>query len=184
MANDLYSAPLTRIDGEAATLEPYRGRVLLIVNTASKCGLTPQFKSLEALYGRFKDQGLVVLGFPSNDFAEQEPGSNEEIAQFCSTQFSVSFPMFGKVAVVGPQKHPLYNSLIAARPSSVGNGKQTFIEGLVKYGIQPNREPELLWNFEKFLVSRHGEVVGRFSPDTTAEDPELVKAIEAELARS
>lgn len=184
MANDLYTLGLTRIDGEPATLEPYRGRVLLIVNTASKCGLTPQYKALEELYDRYKDKGLIVIGVPSNDFAGQEPGSNAEIAQFCSTQYDVSFPMLGKVSVVGPKKHPLYNALIAARPTSVGVGKQSFIEGLVRFGVTPNREPEVLWNFEKFIVSRHGDVVARFSPDTTPDDPDLIKAIETELARS
>lgn len=183
MANDLYTIPLTRIDGSPANLEPYRGRVLLLVNVASKCGLTRQYQALEDLYGRFQEDGLIVLGFPSNDFAGQEPGSNEEIAQFCSNTFNVTFPMFGKIPVTGANKHPLYNALTAARPASQGEGKQKFIEGLVNFGVTPNPEPEVLWNFEKFLVSRHGEIVARFSPHITPDDPALVRAIETELAK-
>ncbi|MBS1815383.1 MAG: glutathione peroxidase [Acidobacteria bacterium] len=183
MANDLYNISLHRIDGTPATLEPYRGRVLLLVNTASQCGLTPQYNALEALYQRFKEDGFFVLGFPSNDFSAQEPGTNEEISRFCATQFHVSFPMFAKIPVVGKNRHPLYNALTAARPTSVGDSKQKFIEGLVNFGATINPEPEVLWNFEKFLVSRHGEIVARFSPNVEPDDPKLVKAIETELAK-
>lgn len=183
MANDLYNIPLERIDGRPATLEPYRGRVLLLVNTASQCGLTPQYKALEALYQRFKEDGFFVLGFPSNDFLAQEPGSNEEISRFCAGHFHVTFPMFGKIPVVGPNRHPLYNALTAARPASVGDGKQKFIESRIKLGATINSEPEVLWNFEKFLVSRHGEIVARFAPNVEPDDPILVKAIETELAK-
>lgn len=183
MANDLYTIPLNRIDGTPGTLNPYRGRVLLIVNTASQCGLTPQYKALEALYQRFKEEGFFVLGFPSNDFFGQEPGSNEEISRFCSAQFHVTFPMFGKVPVVGQSKHPLYNALTAARPTSIGEGKQKFIESRMSMGAVIHPEPEVLWNFEKFLVSRHGEIVARFAPHVEPDEPVLVKAIETELAK-
>jgi len=183
MANDLYSIPLQRIDGETTSLAPYRGKVLLVVNVASKCGLTPQYDALEKLYTRFRESGLEILGLPANDFAGQEPGSNEEIASFCTSTFGVDFPLFSKITVTGPEKHPLYRALIAAKPTSVGEGKQSFIEGLVKYGISPNKEPELLWNFEKFLVARDGQIVARFSPDTLPDAAVVVKAIEAELAK-
>ena len=183
MATDLSSIPLTRIDGSGTSLADYRGRVLLIVNVASKCGLTPQYEGLEKLNARFHDAGFEVLGFPANDFAGQEPGSNEEIATFCKSTFGASFPMFSKITVTGPAKHPLYRELTAAKPASQGEGKQQFLDGLVKYGIKPNSEPELLWNFEKFLVSRQGQVVARFSPDTDPFSPVLVDAIEAELAK-
>lgn len=183
MTNDLYSIPLTRVDGTPGNLDLYRGRVLLLVNVASKCGLTPQYEALQALYSRFNEDGLIVLGFPANDFAGQEPGTNEEIVEFCSEKYDVSFPLFGKISVVGPNKHPLYNALTAARPTSQGDGKQKFIEGLVNYGITPNPEPEILWNFEKFLVSRHGEIVARFSPNVAPDDPMIINAIEAELAK-
>jgi glutathione peroxidase len=183
MSMDLYSIPLTRIDGTVGTLTDFRGKVLLIVNVASKCGLTPQYDALEKTYARYRDAGFEVLAFPANDFAGQEPGSNEEIAQFCRGTFGASFPMFSKITVVGPSKHPLYASLIDALPASEGEGKPAMVEGLVKYGITPNEEPELLWNFEKFVVSRTGEPVARFSPDTLPDAPVITQKIEAELAK-
>ena len=178
---------LQTIDNRAASLADYNGSVLLLVNVASKCGLTPQYTALEALYQRFKDQAFVVLGFPANDFAGQEPGSNEEIAQFCSTVYPVSFPLFSKISVTGPEKHPLYAELIIAQPQRVSNGDD-LREHLAGYAAEhglpgPNALPELLWNFEKFLVSRNGEVIGRFAPDLAPDDPKLVQAIESALAR-
>ena len=109
MADSLYDIPLQRIDGSEATLEDYAGKVLLIVNVASKCGLTPQYDGLEALYRRYREDGLVVIGFPANNFAGQEPGSNEEIAEFCRATFGVEFPMFAKISVLGEDRHPLYD---------------------------------------------------------------------------
>src|SRR5580692_9094850 len=176
----LQQIPLETIDHQPATLGDYRGKVALVVNTASKCGLTPQYEGLEALYTRFRGKGLVVLGFPSNDFAGQEPGSNDEIADFCSTNFAVDFPLFSKVKVVGPQKHPLYAALTAQQPKALGS--ESFREKLKGYNMTPNPEPEVLWNFEKFLVARNGEPVARFSPDMAPDDATLVTAIERELA--
>jgi glutathione peroxidase len=178
----LQQIPLKTIDERPASLGDYRGQVALVVNTASKCGLTPQYEGLEALYTRFRDQGFVVLGFPSNDFAGQEPGSNEDIASFCSTQYAVDFPLFSKIKVVGPQKHPLYASLIAQQPKAADS--ETFREKLKGYKITPNPEPEVLWNFEKFLIARNGQSVARFSPDMPPEDTRLVAAIERELQRT
>ena len=183
MAFDLYSIPLTRIDGSVGTLADYRGKVLLIVNVASKCGLTPQYDALEKTYARYRGAGLEILAFPANDFAGQEPGSNEEIAQFCRSTFGTSFPMFSKVTAVGPSKHPLYAALVEAVPTSQGAGKQGMIDGLVKFGVTPNEEPELMWNFEKFLVSRDGKPVARFSPDTLPDAPALTQVIEKELSK-
>jgi glutathione peroxidase len=183
MAFDLYSVPLTRMDGTVTTLGEYRGKVLLIVNVASKCGLTPQYDALEKTYQRYRDAGFEVLGFPANDFAGQEPGSNEDIQQFCRSTFGVDFPMFSKITVVGPSKHPLYAAMIEAKPSSEGAGKQAMVDGLVKFGVKPNEEPELLWNFEKFLLSREGTPVARFSPDTLPDSPALTQAIERELEK-
>src|SRR5271154_703604 len=116
---NLQQIPVQTIEGKPASLGDYAGKVLLVVNTASKCGLTPQYEGLEALYSRYRGQGLVVLGFPSNDFAGQEPGSNDEIASFCAVNYSVDFPLFSKLTVVGPQKHPLYAALIGAQPKAV-----------------------------------------------------------------
>lgn len=177
----LFSLPLTRIDGSVTTLTDYRGKVLLIVNVASKCGLTPQYDALEKTYARFRDAGLEILAFPANDFAGQEPGSNEEIVQFCRGTFGTSFPMFSKITVVGSSKHPLYASLIETLPHSQGAGKQGMIDGLVRFGVTPNQEPELMWNFEKFLIGRDGKPVARFSPDTLPDSPALVDAIERAL---
>ncbi len=178
---DLFSLPLTRNDGSVSTLTDYRGKVLLIVNVASKCGLTPQYDALEKTYARFRDAGLEVLAFPANDFAGQEPGSNEEIAQFCRGTFGTSFPLFSKIAVVGPSKHPLYAALIDALPHSEGAGKQGMIDGLVRFGVTPNQEPELMWNFEKFLLGRDGTPLARFSPDTLPDSPAITGAIERAL---
>jgi glutathione peroxidase len=176
----LQQIPVQTIEGKSASLGDYAGKVLLVVNTASKCGLTPQYEGLEALYSRFRDQGLVVLGFPSNDFAGQEPGSDEEIASFCAVNYSVDFPLFSKVKVVGPQKHPLYAALVAEQPKAVDS--ESFREKLKGYNVNPNPEPEVLWNFEKFLIARDGRTVARFSPDMAPADSKLVDAIERELS--
>jgi len=179
---ELQQIPLQTIDGGAATLADYAGRVLLVVNTASKCGLTPQYEGLETLYTKYKDEGFAVLGFPANDFAGQEPGSDAEIATFCETKFAVDFPMFAKIAVTGEAKHPLYAALTEAQPAAANS--EAFREKLKGYGMTPNAEPELLWNFEKFLIGRDGNVVGRFSPDMMPSDDVLVSAIERELFAS
>jgi glutathione peroxidase len=180
----LTSIPLTTISGTPATLADYAGKVLLIVNVASKCGLTPQYTALEALYQQYKDRGLFVLGFPANDFAGQEPGTDQEIATFCSLDYPVTFPLFSKIAVTGPDKHPLYAALIAAAPEHVVTGP--FREKLTTFAATkglpaPNPLPELLWNFEKFLIGRDGNVIARFAPDTPPNDPRIISAIEQAL---
>ena len=184
MTASIYDIPVRKISGEDASLGEYKGKVLLVVNVASKCGLTPQYEALEKLYERFKGQGLVITGFPANNFKSQEPGSDEEIQTFCTANFGVKFPMFSKINVVGPDKHPLYAALIAAQPKAVAVNEVPFAQKLHGYGIETNPEPEILWNFEKFLVSRSGAVVKRFAPDTAPDAPELVAAIEAELAKN
>jgi glutathione peroxidase len=184
MSASIYDIPVNKITGEEASLAEFKGKVLLVVNVASKCGLTPQYEGLEKLYEQFKGQGLVIAGFPANDFKAQEPGTNEEIQSFCTLNYGVQFPLFDKITVVGDQKHPLYAALIAAQPKAVNLSEVPFREKLKGYGIDGNAEPEILWNFEKFLVSREGEVVERFAPDTQPDAPQLVAAIEAELARS
>jgi len=184
MSASVYDIPVKKITGEDTSLAEFNGKVLLVVNVASKCGLTPQYEGLEKLYEQFKGQGLVIAGFPANDFKAQEPGTNEEIQSFCTLNYGVQFPLFDKITVVGDQKHPLYAALIAAQPKAVNLSEVPFREKLKGYGIDGNADPEILWNFEKFLVSREGEVVERFAPDTQPDAPELVSAIEAELARS
>lgn len=172
--------PLKTIRGEDAALSDYAGKVLLVVNVASKCGLTPQYEGLEKLYRDYRDRGLVVMGFPANDFAGQEPGSNDEIASFCTTNFGVDFPMFEKIVATGPEKHPLYAGLTGAMPAKAGDAAG-FREKLRGFGMTPTEDPEVLWNFEKFVVGRDGNVVARFSPDTAPDDPALVAAIETAL---
>jgi glutathione peroxidase len=182
----LYEIPLTTLSDQPSSLASHRGQVLLIVNVASKCGFTPQYTGLESLYQSYKDRGLAVLGFPANEFASQEPGTNEEIAQFCSVDYPVSFPIFGKITVTGPQKHPLYRELIAERPAREFDDS-ALRENLAGYLKSqnlpgPNDPPELLWNFEKFLIARDGRVLGRFASDVAPDDPRLVSAIEQALA--
>jgi glutathione peroxidase len=172
--------PLETITGDPTTLGHFHGNVLLVVNVASKCGLTPQYEALEQLHETRAGEGFAVLGFPANDFAGQEPGTNDEIAEFCRTAFGVRFPMFAKVVATGPERHPLYQALTAAMPDAEGD-KATMRARLRRYGLPVTEEPEVLWNFEKFLVSRDGRVVGRFAPDLTPDDPRLVAAVEREL---
>ena len=177
---DLANIPLKTIRGADTSLADYAGKVLLVVNVASKCGLTPQYEGLEGLYRDYRDKGFVVLGFPANDFAGQEPGANEEIESFCTTNFGVDFPMFEKVVATGPDKHPLYAALTQAAPEAINDG--AFRENLKGYGMTPNEAPELLWNFEKFLIGKDGNVLARYAPDTKPQDPALISAIEAALA--
>lgn len=179
MAGTLYDIPLARIDGAPTSLAEHAGKVLLIVNVASKCGLTPQYEGLEALYRAYRDRGLVVLGFPANDFAGQEPGTEAEIATFCRSTYGVEFPMFAKIAVTGPGKHPLYEALIAARPDATFKQDSALLKRLPRGAAEPGA---VHWNFEKFLVGRDGSVAGRFAPDTAPQDAAIVQAIEVALA--
>ena len=151
------------INGTDVALSKYQGKVLLIVNTASQCGLTPQYKGLEAAYEKYKDQGFTVLGFPANEFGKQEPGTNDEIKEFCSTKYNVTFPMFSKIVVKGEGIHPLYNYLTSESTNPKFAGK-------------------IGWNFAKFLVNRKGEVVARFEPKVAPDSPEVTSAIEKALA--
>jgi glutathione peroxidase len=179
---DISAIPLTRIDGSSDSLAQHSGKVLLVVNVASKCGLTPQYEGLEKLYEEKKDQGFEILGFPANDFGAQEPGTHEEIQEFCKLNYGVSFPLFAKADVTGAGKQPLYQELTKAVPTKQGD-----VEGMKErfkgYGMTPNDDPEVLWNFEKFLIGKDGQVAARFAPAMTPDDPVLVSAIEAELAK-
>lgn len=177
----IYHIPVKTIQGNEVDLSQYQGKVLLVVNVASKCGLTPQYEGLEKLYEAQKENGLEVLGFPANNFLAQEPGTDAEIQEFCSLTYDVKFPLFSKISVAGDDKHPLYQTLTQAIPERVGEGP--WWKDLVDYGLTPNPKPEVLWNFEKFLVNKEGEVVARFAPDITADDARLVDAINAELAK-
>jgi glutathione peroxidase len=172
--------PLKTITGEPAKLADYKGKVLLVVNVASKCGLTPQYEGLQKLYEAKHGAGLEILGFPANDFRGQEPGTEEEIASFCSTTYNVTFPLFSKIEVTGEHIHPLYAELTSAIPAAAGG--TAFRDRLAGYGMTPNPEPGVLWNFEKFVIGKDGAVIGRFTPDTTADDPALVSFLDKALA--
>jgi glutathione peroxidase len=177
----LQSIRIESIHNDATSLGQYDGSVLLIVNVASKCGLTPQYEGLEALHQRYNQDGLVVLGFPANNFGGQEPGSDSEIAEFCDVNYAVSFPLFAKISVVGEDQHPLYAELTSQAPTTDGDA-ESFRSNLRSYGITPTEDPDVLWNFEKFLVSRNGQVAARFAPTVTPDNPALVQAIERELS--
>ncbi len=171
--------PLKTITGAPAKLADYKGKVLLVVNVASKCGLTPQYEGLQKLYEEKHGAGLEILGFPANDFRGQEPGTEEEIASFCSTTYNVTFPLFSKIEVTGEHIHPLYAALTEAQPEAAGG--TAFRERLAGYGMVPNPPSAVLWNFEKFVIGRDGKVIGRFTPDTTADDPRLLAIVDEAL---
>jgi glutathione peroxidase len=171
MAKTAYDFGARTIDGNPKKLKDYEGKVALIVNVASQCGLTPQYKALEDLHEAYGARGLAVLGFPANEFGAQEPGTNDEIADFCTTNFGVKFPMFEKIVVKGEGQHPLYASLTKAIPAAEGVGDRAAPDG------------SILWNFEKFLVAKDGHVARRFSPRLDPQDPTLIGAIEEELAK-
>lgn len=153
MTQDIFGVEVTTITGEPTTLERFRGQVVVVVNVASKCGFTPQYRGLQALYEKYRERGLSVLGFPCNQFLSQEPGDEQEIQSFCSTTYDVSFPMFSKIEVNGDGTHPLYAQLKAAAPGALGS-------------------QAIKWNFTKFLVDRQGQVVKRYAPNTAPEDME------------
>lgn len=163
-SNSVHQFTVQNIDGESVSLSAYKGKVLLIVNTASKCGLTPQYKELESLYKEKKNEGLVILGFPANNFAHQEPGSNEEIAQFCEKNYGVSFPMFSKISVKGNDMHPLYQ----------------FLTEKSKNGVE---DSDVKWNFQKYLLDQNGVLQAVISPRSSVYDNEVLEKINALLAR-
>ncbi|MCO7508920.1 glutathione peroxidase [Serratia fonticola] len=183
MSNPIYAIPLQTIENQSTTLKAYAGKVLLVVNVASECGLTKQYEGLEKLYETWREQGFAVLGFPSNEFLGQEPGSNEEILAFCRGTFGVQFPMFAKIEVNGEGRHPLYRELIAAQPQAVAPEGSGFLERMSSKGRAPKHTGDILWNFEKFLIGRDGTVIQRFSPDMTPEDPQVSEAIKQALAK-
>ena len=160
---NLQDIPLNDIHDKPTSLKAYEGKVVLLVNVASKCGYTKQYAALEALYEKYKDQGLVVIGVPSNDFAGQEPGTAEEIITFCKSKFGVTFPLMAKIHVIGPEKHPLYEALTG--PNSAFPG-------------------EVKWNFSKFIIGRDGVLLGRLDSPVKPDSTEMIQAIQVALARS
>lgn len=158
----MYEFTMKDIDGKDVKLDAYKGKVVMIVNTASKCGYTPQYEGLEALYEKYKDKGFVVLGFPANNFMGQEPGTEKEIKEFCTLKYNVTFPMFSKISVKGTDQHPFYSFL---------TNKAT----------DPGSDGDITWNFEKFLADRSGKIIARYPPKTKPDDAEVVKAVETAL---
>ena len=181
MANQIYDIPVKTIDGQDTNLGEYKGKTLLIVNVASKCGLTPQYEGLEKLYENYRDKGFEILAFPSNDFKGQEPGTEEEIKDFCSTNYNVQFPMFSKVGIL-EDRHPLYASLIESHPETDVHNGDGMEERLRNFGHTRVDPTDVLWNFEKFLVNKNGEIAARFAPDVTPDDERLTEKIEEDLA--
>ena len=161
-ANSIYDFKMKDIDGKEVSLGDYKGKVLLVVNVATYCGNTPQYEALEKLYEANKDKGFAILGFPANEFGQQEPGSDQEIKKFCTSKYNVSFPMFSKIVVKGDGIHPLYQWLVASAPY----------------------HDDVEWNFGKFLIGRDGKVIGRFNPKVKPDEPEITKAIDNALASS
>jgi glutathione peroxidase len=161
-ARSVYNFTLKSIDGKPVSLSEYHGKVLLLVNVASKCGFTPQYAGLESLYEKYKDRGLVIVGIPANNFGGQEPGTNEEIKKFCSNKYNVSFPMMSKVSVLGDDKTPLYAFL-------------------TDKSVNPQIGGDIKWNFTKFLFDRNGKPVARFEPNVTPDSPQVISAVESTL---
>ena len=177
----LYDVPVKRADGSTTNLGEYKDKVLLVVNVASQCGLTPQYKALEEVYEKYRDRGLVVVGFPCNDFGEQEPGTAAEIQSFCEASFGVQFPILDKITVAPSNRHPLYRELIAEQPVRATEPNSDFLAKLAGYGIKVEHDEDIAWNFEKFLVDRKGNAIARFAPDVTPDSALVTKAIEASL---
>lgn len=161
--NSVHEFTMKTIEGKEKSLSDFKGKVLLIVNVASKCGLTPQYQDLEALYEKYQDKGLVVLGFPANNFLGQEPGSDKEIKEFCTLKYNVSFPMFSKISVKGKDQHPLYQYLTKKENNGV-------------------MDAEVKWNFQKFLIDKNGKLLTSFSPQTSVTEKSVIEAIEKALA--
>lgn len=160
--SSLYDFKMKNIDGSEVKLDAYKGKVVMIVNTASKCGLTPQYEGLQAIYDKYKDKNFVILGFPSNNFMGQEPGTDTEIKEFCTLKYKVSFPMFSKISVKGTDQHPLYTYLTNEKSN-------------------PGFSGDISWNFEKFLIGKDGKTLARFSPSTKPDDAKIIEAIEKAL---
>jgi glutathione peroxidase len=161
-AKSVYEFKMKNIDGKEVSLSQYKGKVLMLVNVASKCGLTPQYEALQSLYGKYKDQGFVILGFPANNFMGQEPGTEAEIKEFCSVKYNVTFPLFSKISVKGDDQHPLYQYLTSKESN-------------------PDFGGEIKWNFNKFLVGKDGKIIARFEPKVKPDSEEVIMAIEKAL---
>lgn len=181
MESKLSQIEFNLANGKPTTLSDYGDKVIMLVNVASKCGLTPQYEGLEKIYEKYQDKGFLVIGFPANEFAAQEPGTNAEIQEFCKMNYGVKFPIAEKIVVKGEGQHPLYEVLVEEKPMSVKNADSGLEAKLKNHGLLSGKEGDVMWNFEKFLIGKDGNIVERFAPDVTPEDPMVIKAIENAL---
>ncbi len=181
MSTNLTNIEFKLADGKVSNLKDFSGKVVLVVNVASECGLTPQYEGLEAIYEKYNAKGFSVLGFPANEFGAQEPGSNEEIQAFCRGTFGVKFPVAQKIVVKGKDIHPLYQALISAKPEAIEKKGGDLKDVLKKHNLLSGNANEIMWNFEKFLINQNGDVVARFAPDVEPTSAEVVGAIESLL---
>lgn len=181
MSDSLLDISFQTASSQTTSLRDLSGKAYLLVNVASKCGLTSQYEELEKLFQKYKDQGLVVVGFPANQFLEQEPGSDSEIQEFCQLNYGVSFPVMSKIVVKGEGQHPLYQALITRKKDATKNESGDFEQLLSSKGLLSGEDHEIHWNFEKFLVDQNGEVIERFFPDVSPMDSKITKTVESAL---
>lgn len=179
--SELQNITFENFQGEIKTLKDYKASLFLIVNVASKCGLTPQYEGLEKLYKEYKDRGLLILGFPANEFLAQEPGSDEEIQSFCQVTYDVTFPILKKIVVKGERQHPLYKALTETAPNAVSDPESNFLEMLKDKGLLSGEAHDIKWNFEKFLVDANGNIVKRFTPEVAPQHKLITEEIETKL---
>jgi glutathione peroxidase len=168
-------------DGKAITLSDYANKVIMLVNVASKCGLTPQYEGLEKIYEKYQDRGFLIIGFPANEFAAQEPGTNAEIQEFCQLNYGVKFPIAEKIIVKGEGQHPIYDILTEEKPIAIKNPDSGLENKLKEHGLLSGKAGDVMWNFEKFLIGKDGNIIERFAPDVAPEDPMVINAIENAL---
>ena len=181
MTQSVYDFTMKTITGQEKKLSDYKGKVLLVVNVASKCGLTPQYDGLEKIYKEYKSKGFEVLGFPANEFGAQEPGSSNEIQEFCRSNYGIEFPMFEKIVVKGPGQHPLYKYLTENKKDAKAKADSKLMPLLKEKNLLTGEAHDIKWNFEKFLIGKNGEIIERFSPDVAPEDSVLVDSIKKAL---
>jgi len=183
MNTKISQIPFKLNDGQSTTLSDFGDKVIMVVNVASECGLTPQYTGLEKIYEKYQDQGFLVVGFPANEFGAQEPGTNEEIHQFCQMKFGVKFPLAQKIVVKGEGQHVLYELLTEEKPLARMKPGGKLEPYLREHGLLGGKAGDIMWNFEKFLLDKNGNVIERFAPDIAPEDPMVINAIEMALAK-
>jgi len=181
MSSSFYDFTATSIQGQDVPLSSFKGKVILVVNVASQCGLTNQYESLEKIFEKYSKKGFTILGFPANNFDSQEPGTNEEILSFCTSHYGVKFPVMAKISVKGDDINPIYKFLTRALSKAISPRGDAFEKNIAEYGYPRTHESDILWNFEKFLINKNGQVIARFNPDVKPDDHLIIQAIENAL---